>query len=256
MIEELVGRTYGPVPLRVCRERVSEFVAATNDDPGAWTDYAPPGWAAVLLFAVAPQLLSDPDLGEEARSVIHGEQRFQWSGPIPIEDDLQITGRVTRTRERGGVWFVGFDLEAGPVAGTSSFLMSGTGPPGGGTPEGPQRSPVEKESGEFSASRADLIRYAAASRDWNPIHWDHQSAVTAGLGGIVVHGLLQAAWILRQAVSKRNRPDPLTEARFRFRSPLLVGESAQFDSQEEDGQVMARLSRQGRELVAANLALA
>ena len=24
-------------------------------------------------------------------------------------------------------------------------------------------------------------RYAAATRDWNPIHWDHDSAVAAGL---------------------------------------------------------------------------
>ena len=32
-----------------------------------------------------------------------------------------------------------------------------------------------------SASRADLVRYAGATRDWNPIHWDHDAAVAAGL---------------------------------------------------------------------------
>jgi acyl dehydratase len=208
----------------------------------------------VALFVVAPHLLGDPDLDDVTRSVIHGEQRFSWSGPIAIETELSVRGRIARIRERGGVWFVGFDLQAGPLRGTSNFLMSGTAPPGGQSVEVAEQGPREKEPGEFSASRSDLIRYAAATRDWNPIHWDHQSAVQAGLGGIVVHGLLQAAWMLRHVVSGSAKQ--VVEARFRFRSPLLAGEKAEIVAQNGDHQMTVRLARGDRELVAASLVLA
>ncbi|HJQ95436.1 MAG TPA: MaoC/PaaZ C-terminal domain-containing protein [Acidimicrobiia bacterium] len=249
MIETLTGKKYGPFPIRVCREKVAEFVMATGDDPNRWTDNAPPGWAASALFAVAPFLLSDRALAN--RSVIHGEQRFRWSGPIVVEEEIVVSGSVSRIRERGGVWFANFDLEAGPVSGTSTFLISGEGPARGEVAEHPERGPEQKEDGEFSASRSDLIRYAAATKDWNAIHWDHRSAVKAGLNGIVVHGLLQAAWIMR-SVSKEQTP---AEARFRFRSPLLVGESAQLSLVEQGEVVTARLSRGNEELVAASLTL-
>lgn len=248
-IEGLLGREYGPFALRVCREKVDEFVDATGDERSRWTGQAPPGWAAALLFVAAPHLLSDPELTEITRSVIHGEQRFRWVAPIPIEEELSVRGKVTKARERGGVWFVTFDLEAGPVMGSSVFLMSGAAPPAGESEEWTEMNPSEKDAGEFSASRADLVRYAAATRDWNPIHWDHKAAVAAGLGGVVVHGLLQAAWILRQF-------ERVAEARFRFRAPLAVGRAAQIEQESENSQIRARLSRDGQELVLANLVLA
>jgi acyl dehydratase len=66
------------------------------------------------------------------------------------------------------------------------------------------------------ASRADLMRYAAASEDWNPIHYDHDAARRAGLGGVIVHGLLMAAWMGRAA----GRYGSLTAMKTRFRNPL------------------------------------
>ena len=64
------------------------------------------------------------------------------------------------------------------------------------------------------------MRYAGASGDWNPIHWDHQSARDAGLAGTIVHGLLMAAW-MGNAVSRLvSGDDPLRQARVRFRNPL------------------------------------
>ncbi|NIP92489.1 MAG: hypothetical protein GWO24_03050, partial [Akkermansiaceae bacterium] len=50
-----------------------------------------------------------------------------------------------------------------------------------------------------SASRADLVRYAGITRDFNPIHWDHEAAVEAGLPGVIVHGLLMASWVTQAA---------------------------------------------------------
>ena len=66
------------------------------------------------------------------------------------------------------------------------------------------------------------MRYAAASEDWNPIHLDHDAARAAGLGGVLVHGLLMAAWMGRLA----GRYGVLDSIRLRFRSPLQPGVAA------------------------------
>ncbi len=269
-MESLEGKTFGPVSLRVGVDTVADFVAITCDDSARWTESAPPGWAAVCLFSVAPLLLNDPALAR--RGVIHGEQRFSWSGPIPIEGELSVTGSVTRVRSRGGVAFVGFDLEVARgnqslLTGSSTFLVSGDAPAAGDNPEVDEPGPEDKgdndllvSGGAFpdlrrSASRADLIRYAAASRDWNPIHWDHASARAAGLSGVVVHGLLQAAWLMSAAASLRSTPAPLAEASFRFRAPLRPSVTATLTGTLEDSTVSARLVAGETELLTARLGL-
>lgn len=237
-MESLEGREYRERPFRICAEKVAEFVDVTGDDPVRWREFAPPGFAAVLLFVVAPELLADPRVDG---AVVHGDQTFGWSGPLPIETDLIVSGSVDRVRVRGEVAFITFSLVAGTadedlVEGRSTFLV------------GPSLAPVEseaspvaaearRESGPLSrslpsprsASRADLVRYAAASRDWNSIHWDHQSAVDAGLGGVVVHGLYQAAWLAQTAALVGDGADPLHTARFRFTAPLRPGEAARVE---------------------------
>jgi len=278
-MEALEGRTYGPYPLRVCADKVAEFVSATSDDPDRWISFAPPGWAAAALFVVAPRLLTDPDLGDAGKSVIHGDQRFGWTRPIPIEADLSVTGVVSRVRERGGVFFTTFEFEArdpaGPLLnGTSTFLMSGSSPPaavsepvelpsparGGFNDPVPGSQANRSSQAGFpglrrSASRSDLVRYAAATRDWNPIHWDHGSAVAAGLPTVVVHGLLQAAWLLSTASVLSGKVAPIADARFRFRSPMVAGSEAAITGEIKGNEVLARLAGGEREIVSATMTL-
>jgi acyl dehydratase len=270
-IEQFEGREYGPFPIWVCREKVVEFVLATRDDPTRWVTYAPPGWAAAVLFVVAPELLADPAVA--SAPVIHGEQRFTWTGPLVIESILEVSGRVSRVRERGGVHFLTFEIEAadgeGPlIRGSSLFLVGGDRPPAGEGGEHAEPDPeaasqndsLPQHASEFpslrrSASRSDLIRYAAAARDWNPIHWDHQAAVNAGLGGVVAHGLLQAAWLMAAASSLRERPDALTEAKFRFRTPLPAAAPAVVSGISGGEQLEVSLDGNGRQFVSGSLIL-
>ena len=112
---------------------------------------------------------------------------------------------------------------------------------------------MKSQREEFGASRADLIRYAGATRDWNPIHWDHRSAVAAGLPGIVVHGLLQSAWILRSVVTGLEGTAPLASARFRYRAPLLVGQPASFSFERAQNEITGSLTSQGTERVGATM---
>ncbi len=222
----LEGNTFGPYSLRVCHEKVVEFADATDMDPSAWKTSAPPGFLAAALFVVAPDLLSQ--LTDYA--VIHGEQIFRWHGPLLVESDLQVSGVVTRVRERGSTYFVGFEMTVSGKAttiaeGTSLFLVAPADPaPSEDAPILPT-DPLDNggpREGQRSASRSDLIRYAAATRDWNPIHWDHNSAAAAGLPGVVVHGLLQTAWALDTAASGASGGAPFSFAKIRFRNPLMT----------------------------------
>ena len=130
-LNALEGSKYGPTPWRVAIDAVSDFVEVTGDDPRRWSTVAPPGFAASALFAVAPDLLSHL----YDRSVIHGEQSFTWNGPIPIGELFEVSGTVSRVRERGGVHFVTFDVAVGGedeplVEARSLFLASGETVPG------------------------------------------------------------------------------------------------------------------------------
>jgi acyl dehydratase len=236
-VESLEGHSFPSRRLRVCVEKVAEFVAVTGDDPDRWQSAAPPGFAAALLFTVAPDLLADRRV---EGAVVHGDQAFTWHGPLQVETDLEVLGTVERVRSRGGVAFVSFGLEAHVddsliVEGRSTFLVGGDGP---GLSEvdpippdwrGPTASVGTELPSPRSASRADLVRYAAATRDWNPIHWDHSVAVEAGLGGVVVHGLLQSAWLTQVAATAGSGDDPLASARFRYTAPLRPGQAARIE---------------------------
>ena len=45
------------------------------------------------------------------------------------------------------------------------------------------------EPQRFAVRRADLVRYAGASGDFNPIHWSDRVATSVGLPGVIAHGI-------------------------------------------------------------------
>lgn len=225
---------------------MTDFVHFTGDDPDRWIGAAPPGFAAAALFAVAPDLLAE--LSD--RSVLHGEQTFEWAAPIEVGAALVVSGRVSRARERAGVHFIGFELQAESgrseiLRGSSLFVLSGESLPGGADferPEPPHSHRGAVDDDQVSASRYDLVRYAAATRDWNPIHWDHDAAVAAGLPGVIVHGLLQAAWAFERVTRGLEGLSPLASARVRFRNPLLPARPVDVEAAAEDGRYDVTIS--------------
>ena len=189
-------------------------------------------------------------MAPHSRLLIHGEQVFSWTAPWRIGSSLTIVGRIDRLRERGGTAFVTFvtdvadDQDRAVLSSRSLFLMSGEEPPGGRAGDREEPAPEARRDNARpvpetlpatgsalqplpkSASRADLVRYAAASEDFNPVHWDHGRAVASGVGGVICHGLLMAAWATQPAAASVARCDPLVNARFRFRRPLHPDEAA------------------------------
>ena len=248
-LDSLTGRAYGPHPFRVCTDKVTEYLLATGDDPARWSRFAPPTYASLALFNVAPAFLEDPEVAPFTRVLVHADQTFRWYLPWALEEALSVRGMVERVRARGSSHFVTFTMTVDNAAGeraldsSSTFVMSSESPET--EPEEESEPPVTVRARNEvpapapmpavqealpelakSASRADLVRYAGATRDWNPIHFDHDAAVAAGLPGVVVHGLLMTAWAAQAATRLVDQPLPLTEARFRFRAPLRPGEPA------------------------------
>jgi len=47
------------------------------------------------------------------------------------------------------------------------------------------------------ADRLMLVKWAGASGDFNPHHYDDAFAATQGTDGVIVHGLLKHAWLIQ-----------------------------------------------------------
>ena len=184
-------------------------------------------------------------MAPHCRSLLHTEQAFAWQRPLAVGEALLVRGAVAAVRSRGPLHLVSFEVAAAGAGGrwmAGSVRLPALGRGGRGERRASGAVPGERAargdpalpgplpaSGRRipplrrSASRGDLVRYAAATGDANPIHRDHAAARAAGLPGVVAHGLLLAAWFFQAAARFRAGPHPLQSARVRFRRPLRPG---------------------------------
>ncbi len=75
---------------------------------------------------------------------------------------------------------------------------------------------------EYAVTRADLVRYAGASGDLNPIHWSDRVATTVGLPGVIAHGMYTMALAGRAVATWAGAPDAVVEFGVRFTRPVPV----------------------------------
>lgn len=71
-------------------------------------------------------------------------------------------------------------------------------------------------------TRADLVRYAGASGDHNPIHWSDRVAGLAGLPGVIAHGMLSMALAGRVVTAWTGDPTAIRSFGSRFTRPVVV----------------------------------
>lgn len=77
------------------------------------------------------------------------------------------------------------------------------------------------EPQEYAVTRADLVAYAEASGDHNPIHQDEQVAVSVGLPGVIAHGMYTLALAAR-AVAHWTGDAEVVSLGAKFTNPVLV----------------------------------
>jgi acyl dehydratase len=73
----------------------------------------------------------------------------------------------------------------------------------------------------FTITRADLVRYAGASGDQNPIHQDEGVATSVGLPGVIAHGMYTMALAAR-AVSTWFPGAEVVSFGCKFTNPVVV----------------------------------
>lgn len=77
---------------------------------------------------------------------------------------------------------------------------------------------------QVTYEQADLIRYAGASGDFNPLHWDPDfAAQVSPTGGVIAHGMLSMGHVSRVVTEWAGGPEHVRELEMSFRAPCPLG---------------------------------
>jgi acyl dehydratase len=93
----------------------------------------------------------------------------------------------------------------------------------------------------YPVTRADLVRYAGASGDFNPIHWNERVATSVGLPNVIAHGMFTMALAGRAVTAWAGDPGSLVEYHVRFGRPVVVPDDETGTSVTVRGKVAAVL---------------
>ena len=70
--------------------------------------------------------------------------------------------------------------------------------------------------------RSTLVRYAGASGDFNPIHWNDVVAQSVGLPGVIAHGMLTMGSVVALVTDWAQDPGAVVDYQTRFSRPVAV----------------------------------
>ena len=80
----------------------------------------------------------------------------------------------------------------------------------------------EIPAAEYRVRRVDLVRYAGASGDFNPIHWNERFAKAVGLPDVIAHGMYTMAQGARFITDWAGDPAAVVDYGVRFSSMVVV----------------------------------
>jgi acyl dehydratase len=110
----------------------------------------------------------------------------------------------------------------------------------------------------YPVRRVDLVKYAGASGDFNPIHWDEKFAKSVGLPDVIAHGMFTMAEGGRFVTDWAGDPGAVIDYGVRFSSMVVVpyDDSAEIvisgkieDKLEDNAVVVALTARSNGEKV-------
>lgn len=88
---------------------------------------------------------------------------------------------------------------------------------------------------EVSVTRADLVAYAGASGDFNPIHWNERFARAVGLPGVIAHGMFTMGAAVQLVTDWIGDPAAVIDYQTRFTKPVPVPDAQGEDAPDQGG---------------------
>ncbi|MFJ3956098.1 MaoC family dehydratase [Arthrobacter sp. NPDC090010] len=74
----------------------------------------------------------------------------------------------------------------------------------------------------IDVNRVDLVKYAGASGDFNPIHWNEAFAQGVELPGVIAHGMFTMGAAVQLVSDWAGDPGAVVDYQTRFTKPVLV----------------------------------
>ncbi|OPY86306.1 MAG: bifunctional enoyl-CoA hydratase/phosphate acetyltransferase [Smithella sp. PtaU1.Bin162] len=108
---------------------------------------------------------------------------------------------------------------------------------------GDEITPLIKEP----VTRTQIVRYAGASKDFNPMHHDEPLAQAAGMKGVFAHGMISMAF-LGQMIKDWCGHERLRKLKVRFNDQVRPG-----DIITCRGKVTKKYTQEGKNLVEADI---
>jgi acyl dehydratase len=93
----------------------------------------------------------------------------------------------------------------------------------------------------YPVRRLSLVKYAGASGDFNPIHWNERIARGVGLPNVIAHGMFTMAEAGRFVTDWAGEPATVLEFGVRFSAPVVVPDDDQGATIEVGGTVREKL---------------
>ncbi|GHG58613.1 MaoC family dehydratase [Sinomonas cellulolyticus] len=82
---------------------------------------------------------------------------------------------------------------------------------------------------EVAVTRADLVKYAGASGDFNPIHWNNDFATAVELPGVIAHGMFTMGSAVQLVTDWAGDPGAVVDYQTRFTKPVPVADTTGTD---------------------------
>jgi acyl dehydratase len=100
---------------------------------------------------------------------------------------------------------------------------------------------TELPARSFPVDRETLVRYAGASGDFNPIHWNGRFASEVGLPDVIAHGMFTMAEAASVVTTWVGDPGAVVEFGVKFTKPVAVPDDGRGAVIEVTGKVAAKL---------------
>lgn len=238
---DLKGKTYPQLSYEVTAAAIEQYAKATNElNPIYYSGDAvmPPAFPIVPAGPAIRAVFEDEDLGVNMARLVQAEEEHIFHAPVRAGESLTVDSRLADVSagDSGESFTIATALStsrADPAVELfSSMVIRGSGGRRAGAGTAAQApDPVSSQILFENAEQVDedqTFRYAEASGDHNLIHVDREFARnSAGLPGIIVHGMCTMAFASRAVLDAVGGGDPfrLKRIKVQFSRPVFPGQT-------------------------------